>query len=191
MILFRKLAETFGLALLLIALTAQANAATWIVNTSKSKLGFSGTQTGTQFKGTFSRFAAEIAFDPDRLDVSHLKVTVELASASTGDQQRDIALPGKDWFDVSHFPQAQFESNAIRKTGDSAYEAAGTLTIRGVSQNVALPFDLVIDGSSANAKGHLTLVRTGFGIGQGPWSTGQWVALEVNVFVDIAATKAN
>jgi hypothetical protein len=31
----------------------------------------------------------------------------------------------------------------------------------------------------ARATGHLDLVRTDFGVGQGPWTSGQWVALEV------------
>ena len=116
-------------------------------------------------------------------------VLIDLASATTGDKQRDQALPDKDWFDTAHFPQARFVSTAIRRTGGNSYVATGNLTIRGVTKVVSLPFTLTVAGNNARARGHLQLVRSAFGIGQGTWSTGQWVALEVGVDVDIVATR--
>ncbi len=32
-------------------------------------------------------------------------------------------------------------------------------------------------------------MRSEYGVGQGPWSTGEWVALDVGVDVDLVATK--
>ena len=169
-----------------------AIAADWKLDTSKSTLGFSGTQTGNAFEGKFSSYSAAIAFDPDHLDTSHISVTVDLASAVTGDTQRDTALPGKTWFDTAEFPQAKFDADSIRKTGVGSYEASGKLTLRGVTRPLVLPFTLDINGAAAHAKGHVSLLRGDFGVGQGgPWSSGQWVALEVNVDVDIVAERSN
>jgi polyisoprenoid-binding protein YceI len=168
-----------------------ADAAGWQLDLQKSKLGFSGMQTGTKFEGAFSRYHAEIAFDPDHLEISHITVTIDLASAATGDTQRDTALPGKDWFNVSQFPQARFEAINIRKKDANVYEAVGTLTLHGVTKQFVLPFTLEINGPAAHAKGHVELVRSAFGIGQGQWATGQWIALEVGVDIDIIATRAN
>lgn len=188
MLPFHYLPKPMFYAAFLIAVVATpVHAASWSVDPSKSKLAFSGTQTGTPFDGSFSRYTATIDFDPDHLETSRIAVTVDLASAVTGDAQRDAALPEPDWFDTGKFPQARFESLAIRKTGDGAYEASGTLTIRGVSQPVTLPFTLQIDGTNAHAKGHVDLLRNNFGIGQGAWSTDQWVAFEVGVDIDIVA----
>ena len=114
---------------------------------------------------------------------------IDPASAVTGDPQRDQALPGKDWFDIAQFPQAKFATTAIRKTGANTYAAAGTLTLRGVTKPVTLPFTLAISGTTAHARGRVSLVRTVFGVGQGSWSSGQWVALDVGVDVDIVATR--
>ena len=172
-----------------ISAASAAGTATWNVDPGKSQLGFSGTQTGAKFDGKFARFSAAIGFDPDHLDTSHINVTVDLASAATGDVQRDTALPGSDWFDVSEFPKATFATTTIRKTGANAYEAVGTLTLRGVTKPLILPFTLQIDGAAAHAVGHVNLVRTAFGIGQGPWATGEWVALDVDVDLDIVATR--
>jgi polyisoprenoid-binding protein YceI len=183
--LLLSLAASLGMAAM------PAFAADWKLDPSKSTLGFSGTQTGAAFQGKFSNYNAAITFDPDHLETSHISVTVDLASAVTGDTQRDTALPGKDWFDTAEFPQAKFDTDAIRQTGAGSYQASGKLTLRGVTRLFVLPFVLDLDGGAAHAKGHGTLLRNDFGVGQGPWSSGQWVALEVGVDVDIVATRSN
>jgi polyisoprenoid-binding protein YceI len=170
--------------------TTPAMAADWTMQADKSHLGFSGTQTGAPFKGSFGKWTAEIAFDPAHPETGHAKVTIDLASARTGDTQRDTALPQSDWFDVKHFPQATFEATGFTPKGGDAYEAAGKLTIRGVTKDVVLPFTLDVAGDGATAKGHLGLVRTAFGVGQGAWASGEWVALEVGVDFDLVAGKA-
>ena len=133
--------------------------------------------------------AAEIGFDPAHPEAGHAKVTIDLASAKTGDTQRDTALPQPEWFDTASHPQASFEADHFVAKGGDAYEAPGKLTIRGTTKDVVLPFTLAISGDHATAKGHLSLVRSDFGVGQGPWSSGQWVALEAGVDVDLAATR--
>lgn len=180
-----------GLILTAVLPTISADAATWKLDPAKSKLGFSGTQTGSKFQGVFTHWNTEIEFDPDHLEAFHIVVTVDLATATTKDQQRDKALPGSDWFDTGRFPTAKFETREINRKGADAYEAVGTLTLRGVAAPLTLPFTLEIDGTSAHAKGHAELSRRTFGIGQGPWATDQWVAFEVGVDIDVTATPGN
>ncbi len=55
--------------------------------------------------------------------------------------------------------------------GGDAYDAVGTLTIRGVTRDVTLPFRLSTTGDEARATGHLDLVRNDFGVGQAPWTS--------------------
>lgn len=78
----------------------------------------------------------------------------------------------------------------MRKVGDGSYAADGTLTLRGVSKPLTLPFTLEISCDTAHAKGHLDLTRDAFGVGQGPWATGQWVALEVGIDFDLVALRS-
>jgi polyisoprenoid-binding protein YceI len=185
-----KILVAFFVATLATVRAAASDAPNWTVDLAKSKLGFSGIETGDPFTGSFTRYNGAIAFDPAHLETSHIKVTVDLSSATTGDPQRDTALPGDDWFDIAHFPQATFVSNTIRKKPDGTYEAAGTLTLRGTAHPLTLPFALDVTGASAHAKGHATLVRTAFGVGQGQWTTSDYVALEVGIDIDIVATRA-
>lgn len=162
----------------------------WTVDPSKSRLGFSGTQTGSKFDGTFKQYDAAIHFDPAHPQSGHATVTIDIASATTGDTQRDEAMPGADWFNAKQFPKAVFNAKRFESKGGSDYVATGTLTVRGITRNETLPFTLIVDGDTAHAKGRLELIRTEFGVGQGPWSSGQWVALEVGVDVDLLAHRS-
>ncbi|RUP14678.1 MAG: polyisoprenoid-binding protein [Methylobacterium sp.] len=165
-----------------------AAAAEWAVDPARSAIRFSGVQVGVPFTGRFERFTASVDFDPAKPEAGHALVLVDLASARTGDVQRDEALPQKDWFDVKAASQARFEATRFVDKGQGDYAAVGTLTIRGTSRPVTLPFHLTFDGGAAHAVGRVGLVRTEFGVGQGAWASGQWVALDVGVEVDIVAT---
>ena len=166
-------------------------ASDWAVDADKSRLGFSGTQVGVPFQGRFTRYDARITFDPAKPEAGSAVVVIDVTSARTGDTQRDEALPQADWLDAKQYAQARFEAHGFRAKGGDAYEAPGTLTIRGTSRDVVLPFTLTITGDTAHAQGRLQLVRTTFGVGQGAWSSGQWVALDVGVDVDLVAKRVS
>lgn len=173
-------------------LPLSASAATWQVDPAASTLGFTGTQLGQPFKGRFEKFSADIDFDPTKPEQGgKVTVLIDMASARTGDAQRDGAMPETDWFAVKSFAQAKFEATSFRRTGDDAYEAVGTLTLRDVTKPLTLPFTLKPDGNATRAQGKVTLVRSDFGVGQGQWATGQWVALNVDVTFDLKATPKN
>ncbi|MCJ2060921.1 YceI family protein [Methylobacterium sp. J-048] len=183
----RRLLSTVCLSAALSGTAFPAAAAEWAVDPAKSAIRFSGVQVGTPFSGRFERFEARIDFDPAKPEAGRATVLVDLGSARTGDAQRDTALPQKDWFDVASASQARFEASRFVAKGQGDYEAIGDLTIRGAKRPLTLPFHLSLDGGQAHATGHVGLVRTDFGVGQGAWASGQWVALEVGVDVDLVA----
>lgn len=178
-------------ALLLAVASTQADAATWTVDTAKSHLGFTGAQNGATFTGDFGKFAGTIVFDPSNPGAGHADITIDAGSATTGDPQKDGSLPGSDWFSVNRFPQAHFVASGFKSTGTGAFEADGALTIRDITKPVRLPFSLAITGDQAKADGHVQLIRTDYGVGQGTWSNADNVALEVTVdFAIVAAQTA-
>ncbi|CAA7627394.1 YceI family protein [Magnetospirillum sp. SS-4] len=175
-------------AALLWSISAQA--AEWSAGGGNaSRLGFVGSQGGSPFEGRFERWTAKIDFDPANPAAGRVVVDIDMTSAATGDRQKDDSLPQAEWFDAATFPRARFEAAGFRATGGNAYEAAGRLTIRGIGKDVVLPFTLDIAGTTARAKGRLPLIRTDYGIGQGPWKTGETVALDVAVTFDLTATR--
>jgi polyisoprenoid-binding protein YceI len=168
---------------------AVAATPTWRADMAASRLGFTGAMNGQAFKGAFSRWDVQIAFDPKDLAGSHVTATIDMASARTGDQTRDEALPTADWFSAKAFPKATFVSRRIAAMGPGRYIAQGDLTIRGVTRPVNLPFALTITGDTAKMAGAVILDRSAFGVGQGQWKTGEAVSLKVQVDVAITAKR--
>jgi len=168
--------------------SAPAPAAHWAVDPA-SKLGFAGKMSGETFSGAFRRWTAQIAFDPKNLAASKAEVSVDVASAATGDADRDSALPTADWFAAARFPKASFVTREFKDLGGGRYQAVGDLTLRGVSHPVTLPFTLAIAGDTARMNGQLVLNRTAFGIGQGQWKTGETVDTQVTVTIALTAHK--
>jgi len=179
------------LSLLFFLAPASSQAAEWTLDEGKSRLGFVGSQSGAAFEGKFTRWTAKIDFDPANPTAGKALITIDMSSAATGDKQKDLSLPQPEWFDTKHFPQAIFEAKGFHPKGGSVFEAPGSLTIRGHGKEFVLPFTLDISGQTAHAKGRLDLIRTEYGVGQGEWSTAQYVALEVAVTFDLYAVRKN
>lgn len=181
--------QLFALSLAAASLIASASgAATYTVDHAHSRLGFKGVVEGESFDGTFRSWDAQISFDPKALGSSHVTVSVDLASAATGDKDRDENLPTDDWFAVRRFPKAVFTANRFVDRGGGHYEAQGELVLKGVHRPVTLPFTLAINGKVAKMTGTATLDRTAFNVGSGKWSTPDEVAKAVQVTVDLTAT---
>ena len=161
----------------------------WTVDPAKSQISFSGTQAGAGFTGRFGHWTAQIAFDPANPAAGHALVSIDTASAATGDTQRDEALPQSDWFDAKRFPQARFEAKSFRALGGDRFEAVGSLTIKGVSKDVTLPFSLQISNDQAHVQGKLEIDRTAFNVGEGAWAAPTFVGTPVGIAIDLQAAK--
>ena len=188
--LVRQASAFAALSVLLLAAPAFAAPSAWAVDPS-SKLTFTGAMSGQAFNGTFRRWSAQIAFDPKALAASKVAVSVDVASASTGDADRDTALPTDDWFAAAKFARASFVSRSFRDLGGGKYEADGDLTLRGVTKPVALPFTLTIAGDTARMNGAVVLNRAAFGVGQGKWATADTVDTQVAVTIALTAHRTH
>ena len=71
---------------------------------------------------------------------------------------------GPDFFDQRRFPVARFAADIIRDA--NGLRADGTLTIKGITADVSLPFYLVVAGNVAQMSGTLTLDRRAFRVGE-------------------------
>lgn len=163
----------------------------WTIIKAESRLTFSATQTGDAFDGEFKNFAADIIFDPANLEAAKVQAEIDLTSVEAGDNERNSALPGKDWFHIKAFPKAVFYADDFIKDGlkNGGYIAKGTLSLRGVQKPIELPFNVIIDGERADMTGGVTIDRGEWGVGQGAWETDEWVSRSVTINVKIAAIK--
>jgi polyisoprenoid-binding protein YceI len=162
-----------------------AIAGSWRADQSAGGLTFEATQAGARFTGHFERFTADIAFDPAAPADCRFDVTINTASAQTGESQRDGLLKGQDFFWVERYPAASFRGSGCQPT-ESGFELGGELTLRGVTRPVSVRFDFEPGPDGSRLTGATTLRRLDFGVGQGEWAATQWVGGDVTVRFDLA-----
>jgi polyisoprenoid-binding protein YceI len=169
-----------GAIALVLALCPAAHAGPRQADQSDGRLEFSAVQAGAKFTGAFSRFRVTLDLDPAHPASGRLDVTVDVASIDTRDPERDEILRGADFFQVEQHPQAVFHAVRFERVGDG-WRAPGELTIRGVTQPVPVMFTLAPGAGTAVMKGSASLRRLAFGLGQGEWTSTEWVGDEVDV----------
>lgn len=154
------------------------------------KLAFTVDWNGTPINGTFRRWNSDIRFSPEDLAQSRIRVTIDVGSASTADNQRDDMLLGESFLNAAVHPKAVFNSSSIRLLNEDRYSARGTLDMNGKTHPVTLNFKLKIDGTRAEVAGSSSLRRTQFGVGTGEWAATNEVADTVLITFDFTARAA-
>ncbi len=88
--------------------------------------------------GLFGQFEGELEMAGDDFEDAQISFSADIASISTGNEQRDGHLKSPDFFDAPQFPKLTFESTSMKKTGDDTYSIQGNLTMHGVTKPVTL-----------------------------------------------------
>ena len=186
----QKLIARFAIVMFgVFGFAALASAQPWTVRDGESTIAVEATQQGVKFNGGFSSFKSQITFDPADLAASKAVVDIDINSWSSRSSDRDGQVGDADWFNVAAFPTARFETTEIRSTGESTYEADGTLSIKGITKPVLLSFTLTIDGEVATMSGEADLNRLDFNVGEGAWTRDSDVGHAVKVVVNLIADK--
>lgn len=187
-----KLAFLTCLSLVLIALPALAQippAVKWKVDPEQSEIVFSAKNAGHEFTGKFTRWNADIIFDPKNVAASSVKVAVETGSALTGNKTYDGTLPSTIWFDSKTFPEAVFTANKFKEISPGNYEASGSLRLKGVAQPLVLPFAVTFKGREALMTSEITIDRLKFGVGKASDATGDWVSKDIKLSIKVQARQ--
>jgi polyisoprenoid-binding protein YceI len=155
------------------------------LDAAKSEVLFVSKQMGVPVEGRFRKFDAQVSFDPKKPAAGKISLSIETASATLGTPEADGEMPKKTWFNASAFPQATFQSGAIKALGAGRYDIAGKLSIKGSSQDVVVPVVLSQSGSGSSlittATGTFTIKRLDFKIGDGEWADTSMVANDVQI----------
>ncbi len=158
---------------------------------AQSEVVFVSKQMGVPVEGHFKKFEAQVAFDPAKPEVGKIGFTVDLGSATLGVPETDAELPKAAWFNVPRFPQAVFQSSAIKGLGGGKFEVAGKLNLKGQTRDVLVPVSLVQSGGTTTATGSFVLKRLAFKIGENEWADTSMVADDVQVRFKLALTGVN
>ncbi|CDZ77406.1 hypothetical protein BN59_01689 [Legionella massiliensis] len=178
--------------LTLVSTLAIADTANWQVVPAESTLSFTATQNNAPVTGQFKTFTAELKCNLAQPETcgSNIKIVVDINSVSDAYNQLSDTLKTAEWFDTKDFPKAVFQTSQVSKTGDKAYEAKGSLTIRDKTQPVTLSFNQT-DGTDSKVvfKGTTTIKRTAFGVGTGEWADTNAVKDDVQINFTLSAAK--
>jgi polyisoprenoid-binding protein YceI len=135
---------------------------TWNIDPSHSSVEFTVKHMGiATVRGQATKFEGAIESTGEK---AGLKGTVDAASITTHDEQRDQHLGAPDFFDVQRFPQIAVKAESIELSQDGTARIPAEITIKGVTKPVELT------GSYA-------------GTGTDPWGN-ERVGLEVSATID-------
>lgn len=152
---------------------------------AQSEIGFAIKQMGVPVEGKFKKFDAQITLDPRKPQGGRVAFSIDTASAGFGSPETDAEVPKAAWLNAAKFPQASFQSSAVKGLGAGRFEVIGTLNIKGQTRDVVVPVQLTPASGGPSAlstvTGSFILKRLQFKIGDGEWADTSMVADEVQV----------
>jgi len=188
------------LTILLVSVSVAAQVSTgrqYPIDMNHSTVGFSVPIMGglSKVKGKFMDFNINLSNDEHDITKSSVNVVIKAASVDTGIEGRDKHLRTADFFDVEKFPEITFQSSRIEKRGKQLI-AHGTLTMHGISKEIALPFTITgVDENADKTKKNvgysasLVLNRRDYGINYEHKTVPNFVGDNITVEIDLI-TKA-
>jgi polyisoprenoid-binding protein YceI len=151
------------------------------VDVAASELAFVTRITGAPVEGRFTRWQAQLQFDPRQPSAAEVALRIDVTSARFAAAEVSAEAQRPAWFDAARFAEARFESTAVRPLGAGRFEISGGLTLKGRTREIAVPVTLAQTGRDGVASGSFTIRRLEHAIGDGEWSDAGLVAHEVQV----------
>ena len=134
-----RMTRIAALAFAIAPALAFGQAATWNIDSSHSRTGFSVKHLViSDVKGEFAKTAGKAQIDDADVSKSSVEVTIEVGSIDTRDEKRDNHLKSADFFDAAKFPTITFKSTKVVAGKDGALTLDGNLTMHGVTKSVTL-----------------------------------------------------
>ena len=134
-----RMTRIAALAVAIAPALAFGQAATWNIDASHTRTGFSVKHLViSDVKGEFAKTEGKAQIDEADLSKSSVEVTIDAASIDTRDAKRDAHLKSADFFDVAKFPTITFKSTKVEAGKDGALTVTGDLTMHGVTKPVTL-----------------------------------------------------
>ncbi|MET0378734.1 MAG: YceI family protein [Spongiibacteraceae bacterium] len=151
------------------------------VDLAKSSVTATFKQTGVAVDTKFTRFKADVSFDPAAPEKTSANMQVDITSFDLGDPEYNKEVQKPEWFNSAKYAQATFVTQSVRAISADRLEASGTLTIKGKAQPVVVPITVKQTGNTRTFSGELPIKRLVFKIGEGDWSDTDIVADEVKI----------
>jgi len=168
-----------------------AQAATWEIEPSESRVYFNYSYEGTPYQGEFKNVEATFDIDITNPGSCNFEVSIPIESISVDSPEVLDYLLDIEMFDVDQFPTASFKATQCKLESANSFVADGTLTIRDQTHPISFPFNLDIESVDGQPRFHLTsevtVQRLEFGVGQGYWANTATIPNDVLIQIDLYA----
>jgi polyisoprenoid-binding protein YceI len=132
-----------------------------ILNSTISWTGY-GEIGNYSLTGSIKLKNANISTSSDSLKTA--SVVFDMTTITHDEKTLEEHLKGEDFFEVSKYATAAFETRKIIYTNDSTATATGILTIKGISKTVSIALKINKGKNQQAIKGKTSIDRTVFGI---------------------------
>ena len=169
----------------------------WQLDPAHSGIYFGINHIYSTVRGYFEDFKGTVMFSPDDLAGSRFDFEVDVKSIHTANSKRDGHLNSADFFDSKKFPTMSFKSTAVKHVKDNQYLVEGTMTVKDVSETVAVPFTFLgvtthpFDDKSdvAGFEARMTVDRLAYNVGGGKFFDMGVVGKDVDVLITLEVTR--
>jgi len=132
---------------------------------AESIVNFSLENRGSEVNGTLGGMKGDVIFDKENLGKSSFDVTIDANTINTNNRKRDAHLKNEDFFETETYATISFASSKIEKKKDK-YVATGTLSMHGISKDVAIIFSVTEKEERQHLQGSFVLDHADYGIGK-------------------------
>ncbi|MGI5368643.1 YceI family protein [Streptomyces iakyrus] len=160
----------------------------FVLDTARTRIGFTArAMLVGKVRGGFEVFEGSARLDGGNPSKSAVRLTIGAASIQTRNPKRDRHLRGGDFLDAEAHPALTFVSTAVKHTGGTAFEVTGDLTVRGVTRQVTVSFELTDSGHDPQGghravfTGRTVIDREDWGVSGARGMVGRKVALDFDV----------
>ncbi|MFF5844195.1 YceI family protein [Streptomyces massasporeus] len=160
----------------------------YVLDTARTRIGFTARAALVgRVRGRFDAFEGSARLDGGSPSRSAVRLTIRAASVQTRNTKRDDHLRSGDFLDAESHPALTFASTHVEQTGGTRFGVTGDLTVRGVTRQVTVDFELTDAGRdpqgsrSAAFTGRTVIDRHDWGVSGARGMVGRKVTLEFDV----------
>ena len=130
----------------------------WVVDPTHSEIQFKVKHLMiSTVTGQFNKFQGTAETTDEDFSTAKVRITADILSITTNNEQRDAHLRSADFFDAGNHPELIFETEKVEKIDEENFKVYGTLNMRGVTKKITL--DAEFGGITKDPWGN---TRTGF-----------------------------
>lgn len=185
---------------------AEGGGMTFLIDTSDSKIRFTGNGVGKNHPGNFKVSSGEVTVENNQITGGNFVINMRsLEVEEKGDMFQNKLKPhllSGDFFDAENFQTSKFEITSVTPYESDGkdtsiveganFNVSGNLTIKGETRNITFPARIELDDNTLKGKADFDIDRTQWKMNYGNDKTlgDKFISETVNIELDIEAERS-